>query len=121
MSATATAAVLAFPAQTHAPKADEPRPAVHYIGAAAIRIDLARADVHRAQPDRLYTASAADLVQIVEALRGSLHDILQMTMAPSSEWTVLERAEDANLATLRPASLIRLASDLSADLSARTA
>lgn len=113
--ATAAAEILAFPAP--APTAELPRP-VRYIGAAAARTDLARADLARARtvPSN---APAAELVQVVEALRGSLHDMLQMTMAPQEEWAVLDRAESVDLAALRPASLAQLVSDLSMDLSNR--
>ena len=111
------AAILAFPAP--APTAELPRP-VRYIGAAAARTDLARADLARAQTATPNTP-AAELVQLVEALRGSLHDVLQMTLAPQAEWSVLDRAENVDLAALRPASLISLVSDLSTDLGRRIA
>ncbi|GAA0705653.1 hypothetical protein GCM10010193_70960 [Kitasatospora atroaurantiaca] len=76
------------------------------------RIELARVDLSDAVMTNLIRASNADLVLMVERLRGSLADMIRLqAMAPAAQ-AVLDSAEDADLAVAQRAELVLMVEGL---------
>lgn len=96
----AGAAVTAAPVdfQTFHPVTTE-RPTFPHPDFAADRIAMARADLREAELLDLRTADSADLIQMVERLRGALSDMIRLCgTAPRRQRDELDWAERVDLA-----------------------
>lgn len=108
-------AAVGHPALPEAPAGPPP------AAAASARLELARAELSAARSATLGTPTAAELILLVEQLRGALSDALRLRRSPVHQWAELQAAEEVNLAVLSAGELRDLVTQLCESLAASTA
>lgn len=76
------------------------------------RINFAQADLDAINSTELIAVSNAEMVLLIERLRGSLNDTIRLRGGAPRQQAVLTRAEESNLAVMRHIDLTRVAVQL---------